>query len=136
MADVPWDHINSVLFTRSGGRCEGCGEPFTPGRVEPSRQHRRPGKMGGRSADPDHHSPANLLLLCGGRLAGVRGCHGYVESHRTWSYRHGYLVRENDDPATVPVTLWSGRVVLLDPYYGYRDLNRWDDTPLSVPRSA
>jgi 5-methylcytosine-specific restriction protein A len=114
-----WQHLTTMLAIRSGSRCEGCGQPFTPGKVEPSRHHRLPGKMGGREYNPAHDTLPNLLLLCGGRLAGVLGCHGRTESYRTEAYARGFLVREGQDPATVPVTLWSGRIVLLDPYVGY-----------------
>jgi len=87
--------------------------------------------MGGREYDPTHDTLVNLLLLCGGRLAGVLGCHGYTESHRAESYARGFLVREHDDPADVPVVLHSGRVVLLDLYGRYVDTGP-NETPAYV----
>jgi hypothetical protein len=34
-------------------------------------------------------------------------CHERIESHRSWAYEHGFLVRQNDIPAAVPVALHS-----------------------------
>lgn len=62
--------------------------------------HRRPRQMGG-SRDPVVEDPANHLHLCGD---GVRGCHGYVESHRAEAYEKGWLVHSWEDPREVP---WS-----------------------------
>lgn len=76
--------------------------------------HRQPRGAGG-TRDPDVDSLERLLLCCGGRLA--LGCHGRIEHNRVWAEAHGYLVPHGDgpaaDPARVPVTLWSGRRVLL-----------------------
>lgn len=116
-----WEIILHMLACRSGGLCEVGGEPLT--RDQRSVHHRQPRGMGGTS-DPDVHSLERLLLVCGGRLAGVRGHHGKVEANREWAYERGYLVphsapgRPTDatDCAKVPVTLWSGRRVLLAPH--------------------
>lgn len=117
-ADVDWDQVLHLLACRSGQRCEICGRPLT--RDEATIHHRLPRGMGGTS-DPGVHDLARLMLLCGGRLGGVRGCHGITERHRTWAYRNGYLIHRAPgtaapDPATVPVVLRSGRRVLLTPY--------------------
>jgi len=42
---------------------------------------------------------ANLIAVCG---SGTTGCHGWIENHRGESYRRGWLVHTNVDPATVP----------------------------------
>jgi hypothetical protein len=68
--------------------------------------------MGG-TRSPDKNSLPRLLLLCGGRLA--QGCHGWIESYREDALERGLLVPQGTSPAEVPVTLWSGRRVLLDP---------------------
>jgi hypothetical protein len=131
-----WSHLTSALAIRSGSRCEWCWEPFVPGVREPSRHHRLGGQMGGRKHNPDHDTLPNLMLLCGGRLAGVMGCHGYITAHPAAAYTRGYLVRSGTDPAAVPVTLPSGRRVLLDAYGRYEPApgGEWitvlsDDTP-------
>ncbi len=114
-----WGMVSMMLAIRSDGRCEGCGEPFQPGVIDPSRHHRKPRRMGGRRGDA-HNSLSNLLLLCGGSMGGVHGCHGDVERFRTKAYVRGFLVNEYEDPADVVVVLWSSRRVLLDslsPFY-------------------
>lgn len=67
--------------------------------------HRLPRKMGGRRG-PWVNSPANLILLCSKH-------HEWVESNRQVSYAMGFLVREGQDPAEVPVRHHSGVYVLL-----------------------
>jgi hypothetical protein len=64
--------------------------------------HRLPRRLGGRGPKgPDVNSPANLCVLC-------PSCHEHVESHREEAYTTGYLVREGQDPAKVPVLFASG----------------------------
>lgn len=74
--------------------CVRCGAVVP--RDEDSIHHRIPRGRGGEN------TAENLLLLCG---SGTTGCHGYVESHRTEAYNHGYLVRTGFDPLDVPVLL-------------------------------
>lgn len=113
-----WEHLTQLLLARCGGRCEGCGQPFVPGKREANRHHRRGRKMGGTNR-PDTHSLANLLMLCAGfsaRLGGVLGCHGRVDADRGWAEARGLIVPEGEaGPAEVPLVLPSGRRVLLDP---------------------
>lgn len=116
-----WGFVRHLLACRSGHRCEVGGE-LLDAVNEGSVHHRQPRGMGGTS-DPDVHSLERLLLVCGGRLAGVAGHHGQVEADREWAYRRGLLVpraapgvsTDATDCAKVPVVLWSGRRVLLDP---------------------
>lgn len=61
--------------------------------------------MGG-TTDPAINSPANLIVLCGD---GVRGCHGWVESHREEASAAGWSIPQWEDPTTVPVTYWDGK---------------------------
>jgi hypothetical protein len=128
-----WDHIFLLLLTRSGGYCEArtpaClapgGSVYGMPREQVSIHHRQPGAMGG-TRSVTHNSLAVLLLICG---TGVTGCHGYVESRRDWAREQGFLVplpvpqRPTDatNPVVVPITLYSGRRVSLDPlspFYG------------------
>lgn len=129
MADggMGWDEITLRLLVRSGGLCEartadclagpdGRVSDRPDGRVvRVSRHHRLPRGMGGSRGD-GVHCLARLVLVCGD---GVSGCHGHIERHREAAYGRGLLVRRGDDPAVVPVTLWSGRRVLLDPGGGF-----------------
>lgn len=64
----------AAILEATLGRCAGCG------RVADSCQHRRARGMGGTS-DVSIGHPANGVGLCGGALAGVRGCHGWAEAH-------------------------------------------------------
>ena len=109
-----WQMLTHLLMTRSGGRCEGCGRLFDGHKVKPSRHHRRPGRMGGRSG-ADHDNTANLLLICGD---GTTGCHGWAESYRAEATARGWLLRDDQDPDTTPVLL-RGRWVLLDRWGQY-----------------
>lgn len=108
-----WQMIGHLLACRSGGRCEAGGEPFDAVN-QPSIHHRVPRGMGGTS-DPGVHDLHRLLYVCGGRLAGVQGHHGYLEANRELAYRMGWLVPMGVDPAEWPLILPGGRRVLLDP---------------------
>lgn len=122
--DDDWVMITHYLMCRSGGRCELCGQLFS-GLVRPSRHHRLARGMGGTS-DPEVHRLDRLMLICGGALAGVTGCHGYVEHHPTEAEANGWKVRHGGgsacDTTTAPVLLYGlsatlrPRWVLLDPY--------------------
>lgn len=41
----------------------------------------------------------NLITVCG---SGTTGCHGWIHSHPTESYRRGWLVHSWDSPEEVP----------------------------------
>ncbi len=85
--------VKREIFDRSGGRCEvgaaGCTLRAT------AFHHRRPRAAGG-TRRPDTNSAANGLAVCD-------ACHRFIESHRTWALARGFLLRQTDDPATVPV---------------------------------
>jgi hypothetical protein len=118
-----WDHVFLFLQTRSGNRCECCGESaeqVTRDRIEV--QHRRAQGMGGTSLE-EANSLANLLLLHG-------ACHRWVESRpsdprgpqypdlaeqRGLWVRHEYDGGELVPVETYPLVLWSWRRVLLHP---------------------
>lgn len=121
-----WETVEQGLMLRSGSRCEIQSPECLAGprgtlttirdRYRRSIHHRRPRGMGGtRRADVDSY--AALVNTCG---HGTIGCHWYAESNRTWALARGLLVPNNGagdavDPAAVPLTLPSGRRVLLDP---------------------
>jgi hypothetical protein len=71
--------------------------------------------MGGTNR-PESNAPSAGLLLCG-------GCHRRSESHREEAYEHGWLVRQTDDPAMVPV-LYRGTNVYLDEFGNMHDTHR------------
>lgn len=110
-----WEVTQQLLVYRSGGRCEGCGVLFAAGRHELSIHHRRAGGQGGTSR-ADQHDLCNLVVLCAEwarGLAGVLGCHGRAEARLGDPVGRGLVVPLAADPAAVPVTLFSGRRVLL-----------------------
>lgn len=129
-----WAHLTLQLLVRSGGMCEartprclagpdGRISDRADGRpVRHSRHHRLPRGTGG-SALPGQHSLDRLLIICGD---GVTGCHGHIESARTWAFDRGFLVHRGMDPAAVPVVLASGRRVLLDAGGGFYVDDGWD----------
>jgi hypothetical protein len=97
--DPVWTAVRRVLWTRSDGRCERCGQPLDPALWE--GHHRKFRSRGGR------HSVVNAVAL-------DAGCH--AEVHRgdsATATADGYAVASTRDPATVPVRLYSGQLVLL-----------------------
>jgi hypothetical protein len=124
-----WRIIRHNLACRSGHRCELCGIRLGAGE-EGTAHHRRPrGAGGSRAADTDDLS--NLLLLCGGALGGIQGCHGHIESNRQWAMENGLLVPQGHDPATCIVVLHGGRRVMLDPHNPFY-LAPYDGVPYAV----
>lgn len=97
-----------TVAERAGYACDLCARPlgwfdghhFTWSTPH-SFHHRRPRAMGG-TRRADSNEPQNLLLLCG---TGTTGCHGRVEASRALAYAAGWLVHQNEDPATVPADL-------------------------------
>lgn len=92
------------------GACVRCPK----GQVRPSAQlhHRRPRAMGS-SDRGSTNLPSNLLSLC-------EPCHREVESDRSAAFQQGYLVRQGEEPLTIPV-LYRGHYVLLDDCGGMKD---------------
>jgi hypothetical protein len=60
--------------------------------------------MGG-TKDPSINRPGNLILLCGD---GVRGCHGWVETHREEAHDNGWSLPWWQTSEDFPVTYWDG----------------------------
>lgn len=109
-----WRLIRSLLAGRSQQHCERCGV-YLDGRTMATTatvHHRNPRGMGG-TTDPAINHLCNMVLLCGGKLGGVVGCHGDTESDRAVAVETGWLVPMGVDPAQVPIVLASGRRVLL-----------------------
>ena len=67
------DKARAAIYLAGLDGCAGCGRTG-----DLSAQHRRARGMGGTSDVAIGH-PANGVPLCGGQLAGVRGCHGWAE---------------------------------------------------------
>ncbi|MEV7011757.1 hypothetical protein [Streptosporangium sp. NPDC051022] len=117
-SEPDWRTIRHRLALRAGHACEICGATLGPGR-EGTVHHRQPRGMGGTRRHTIH-SLANLMLLCGGRLGGITGCHGLrVELDRAAAQALGWIVPHGGgpdaDPRRVPIVLWhSGRRVRLD----------------------
>lgn len=109
VASPDWEYVYHLLAVRSGGRCEITGARLT--RANSSIHHRRPRAMGG-TRRADVHDLSNLVLAEG---HGTIGAHHWAEVNRTAALARGLLVRQNHDPAEEPLTLWSGRRVMLDP---------------------
>jgi hypothetical protein len=90
----PWPIQRDAVKERSGGVCEVCR-----GSAE-QIHHRQPRAMGG-TRRPGVHMPANLLHVCA-------ACHRHIESHRSAALLNGWLVRQGQDPAVVPVLVDRG----------------------------
>lgn len=92
-----------LVDDRAQGRCEHDGQSLAGGR---ERHHRQPRGRGGTS-DVTLNAPSNLVVLC-------PACHAWAESHRDQARQLGLLVSRPRDPATVPVLLMVGWVLLTD----------------------
>lgn len=77
---------------RDGHCCIRCGSTR-----DLQLHHRRPRASGG-TVRPDANSCVNLLTVCS-------ECHQRIESNRTEALDNGWLVRQNADPAQVPVLI-------------------------------
>lgn len=106
----------ATLYGRAGRRCELCGGTLA-GLFGHSKHHRRRKGMGG-SRLPWINDVTNLLLLCG---SGITGCHGRIESYRTAAYEAGWLLRDGEHPAEVPVLIHARGVVYLTPEGDYQE---------------
>jgi 5-methylcytosine-specific restriction protein A len=101
--------VRRIIHERAQGFCERCG-----GELGFEIHHRRPRGAGG-TRRPESNLPSNGLLLC-------PKSHRRIESHRAEAYEHGWLVRQTDDPATVPL-LYRGTWVVLDALGNLHDAN-------------
>lgn len=107
-ATVP-DDVRHAVVTRDESKCQRCG--MWVANIPSSLQHRKPRGMGGRkgAAAVASYDMSNLILVCGSATT-PGSCHEEIERDRAQAYDDGWLVRENEDPATVPVlTCWGWR---------------------------
>lgn len=96
----------AAILTATLDRCAGCGSTWNL-----SIHHRRPRGMGGTS-NVLIEQPWNGLALCGD---GVRGCHGWAESHRDTARLLGWLTPTPTPDAPCWTRVWGWVVwVLLD----------------------
>jgi len=98
-----------LVWARSGGRCERCGNGLP---VVWECHHRKLRSQGG------DWSLSNLLAL-------HMDCHNAgsptgVHAHPADAYRNGYLVRSAFDPAAAPLLLHGRNWVLLTPDGAYQ----------------
>lgn len=97
----PTPAVRQVVMSRNHGICLRCnraqGEQI---------HHRRPRGRGGSSL-PEANAADNLVFICS-------SCHSYIESHRTESYRTGWLLRHtNEEPGSVALVDRSGRTFFI-----------------------
>jgi hypothetical protein len=59
----------------------------------------------------------NLVTTCG--LGNAAGCHRLMDLERPEAVRRGFVIPTGGDPATTPLLLWDGRLVLLDGHGQY-----------------
>lgn len=83
--------VREIIAERAGGRCERCGRQTW----DMQAHHRRARGMGSTKR-PETNQPANGVWVDG-------ECHAWIESHRTQALADGWLVRQSDTPASVPV---------------------------------
>lgn len=98
--DIPAE-VRLIVLERSGGLCEACGEELW-GRVHLHHRLRRRDGL---------HVASNLVAL-------HPDCHvnapQAVHQRPTWAKERGLIVPFWGDPSVAPLTLASGRLVLLD----------------------
>ncbi|AIK69329.1 HNH endonuclease [Mycobacterium phage ThreeRngTarjay] len=90
--------VRRLIIDRDQGLCARC--MYSGAEVH----HRRPRGIGG-SKDPATNAPANGVLLC-------PSCHRWIESNRDRARQDGWLVRQGQNPADIPVR-YRGEWVLL-----------------------
>lgn len=109
------DKARAAIYLATLDRCAGCGRAG-----DLSAQHRRARGMGGTS-DVSIGHPANGVALCGGQLAGVRGCHGWAERNPVLAELLGWRLAPGDE-------------ALGSPFYGHpwRAWLAWDEDVLEL----
>ncbi len=113
--------VKTAVRKRAGGgdtgeaRCENCG--IWLGRYGGQVQHRDARGMGGSRRG---NTADNGGLLCGDPLDRST-CHGRAEARDAGMNERGWWLRNGQDPARTPVTLWDGREVRLTGDGGYSD---------------
>lgn len=93
--------VRSIVHQRADWWCERCG--MTRG---VQMHHRRARGMGGTNR-PETNRPSAAGWLC-------LKCHCWVENNRDAARNEGWLVRQTDNPADIPVMYRGGKVILDD----------------------
>lgn len=83
--------VREIITERAGGCCERCGRRTWDMQIH----HRRPRGAGG-TRRPETNEAANGVLL-------DADCHRWIEANRASALSDGWLVRQSDTPASVPV---------------------------------
>lgn len=91
----PSRQVRELVLARDGLTCVCCGQWTGWSR---NLQHRKARGMGG-TTDPMANSPVNLLNM-------TPECHQRVERRGTEDHAKGYWLRQDEDPAMVPVMVF------------------------------
>lgn len=106
----PHQDAVEAVYERASWSCERCSAAVGPVRGSDHHIHHRRPRGNGGTVRPETNWPSNLLLLC-------PTCHEDgktgVESRRTAALAAGWLVRQDADPAAVPVVIHGPRLVYL-----------------------
>ena len=93
----PSGETRLLVLERDGWACVCCGRSVLGQRY--SLQHRKRRSQGGPN------SPVNLITVLGD---GTAGCHARIDSRSDpHDEAKGYTVRSHDDPALIPVMIFS-----------------------------
>lgn len=95
--------VIELVTARSQNYCECMSTGCTL--IAEHIHHRRPKGLGG-TRRPESQWASNALHVC------LR-CHLKIHAMPTWSRTHGFLVRQSDEPATVPLYWRFSQTVLL-----------------------
>lgn len=96
--------VIELVTARSQNYCECMSTGCTL--IAEHIHHRRPKGLGG-TRRPESQWASNALHVC------LR-CHLKIHAMPTWSRTHGFLVRQADDPATVPLYWRFSQTLLLN----------------------
>lgn len=98
----PTPSVRLDVMSRNGSYCLRCNT-----QAGEQIHHRKPRGMGG-TRDPKINDHTNLVFIC-------QECHQHIESHRTDSYREGWLVARNASPAEQYLIDTNRRMIMLLP---------------------
>ena len=94
--------VRDTVLKRADGRCERCGM-FTDG----LQLHHRRARGMGSTRRPESNWPSNAAAIC-------PPCHQHIESRRADAMFQGWLVRQEQSPAEIPVFRFGQWVLLTD----------------------
>lgn len=99
-AAANWRRCRTIVWERSGGRCELCGAQLD--RTNWECHHRRFRSQGGLD------QPENLVAL-------NKRCHRQAHGERRSTFESlGFVVPSHEDPAATPVVVFGRGTVFLD----------------------